>query len=238
MKKIFIIIILSFIISLFADNISISTPFGGMKINVDESSSKKKVSAVDEIADKLDVLQKDFCSKLNKLDRRRADKIIDEIYNLLSVLPADVMVTTGVSDNNSATTTISSSSSSSSSNASTNVNINMNIQDKSASGAPVVEEKPTSEEMTESQFNQLLQNLKNEGFADDQTAVVRVAAQSQFFTVNQLIRLLNVFTFASDKIEIVRIVYPRIVDKENAHNLLGAFTYSSDKKAVEQIIGR
>jgi len=236
MKKIFIIIMLSFIISLFADNLSISTPLGGMKISVDESSSKKKVSAVDEIADKLDVLQKDFCSKLNKLDRRRADKIIDEIYNLLSVLPSDVMVTAEVSDNNSATTTISSSSSSSNANA--NININMNIQDKSASGAPVVEEKPTSEEMTESQFNRLLQNVKNEGFADDQTSVVRVAAQSQFFTVNQLIRLLNVFTFASDKIEIVRIVYPRIVDKENAHNLLGAFTYSSDKKAVEQIIGR
>ena len=227
---------LSFIISLFADNLSISTPLGGMKISVDESSSKKKVSAVDEIADKLDVLQKDFCSKLNKLDRRRADKIIDEIYNLLSVLPSDVMVTAEVSDNNSATTTISSSSSSSNANA--NININMNIQDKSASGAPVVEEKPTSEEMTESQFNRLLQNVKNEGFADDQASVVRVAAQSQFFTVNQLIRLLNVFTFASDKIEIVRIVYPRIVDKENAHNLLGAFTYSSDKKAVEQIIGR
>jgi hypothetical protein len=70
------------------------------------------------------------------------------------------------------------------------------------------------------------------------TNFVRIAANSKYFTIDQLVRLLELFSFSDDKINIVRIVYPRVVDKDNAHNLLGAFTYSDDKKKVEQIINR
>ena len=83
-----------------------------------------------------------------------------------------------------------------------------------------------------------MQNVENEGFADDKISVVRIAAKSNYFTINQLIRLVDAFSFSEDKINVVRIVYPKIVDKDNAHNLLNAFTYSEDKQEVEKIINR
>jgi len=67
-------------------------------------------------------------------------------------------------------------------------------------------------------------------------SVVRIAANSKHFTCDQLIQLVGAFSFADEKIDVVRIVYPKVVDKGNAHNILGAFTYSDDKKEVEQII--
>jgi len=67
---------------------------------------------------------------------------------------------------------------------------------------------------------------------------VNIAAKSKYFSISQLITLLDVFSFSDDKINIVQIVYQQVVDKDNAHNLLGAFTYSDDKDRVEQIISQ
>lgn len=102
----------------------------------------------------------------------------------------------------------------------------------------IVEEVDERIAMSSSEFQRLLKNVENESFADDQTSVVRIAAKSKYFLISQLITLLDVFSFSDDKINVVQIVYPRIVDKDNAHNLLGAFTYSDDKDRVEQIISQ
>lgn len=237
MKKLFIILLLNSIFFLFAENISINSPFGGLQIKVEDNSvKKKKVGVVDEIAKKLDMLEKNYCSKLNGLDRKKAGKILDEIYDLLTLLPTDITITAEISDETSSNSEITAISGSSS-NANASININVNVQDETTtSDAPIIEEKPISKAMSESEFRQLLQNVENEGFADDKTSVVRIAAQSNYFTIDQLVRLLEAFSFSEDKINIVRIVYPKITDKDNAHNLLNAFTYSEDKQEVEKII--
>ena len=221
MKKILILSLLALTVLVFADGIS-------MSVSVDETSSSNSssVNVVDEIANRIDVLQNKYFSKLNKLDQKRANKIIDEIYELLALLPDDI--------------------STSNQNANPNFNITFDVNEQQAETQPsvvehkieIVEEIDEPVAMSSSEFQQLLSNVQDEGFADNQTSVVRIAAKSKYFTISQLITIVDEFSFSDDKINIVRIVYPRVVDTDNSHNLIGAFTFSGDKEKVEQIISQ
>ncbi|MEA2096394.1 MAG: DUF4476 domain-containing protein [Candidatus Cloacimonadota bacterium] len=228
MKKIIIISFLAFSMFAFGEGIS-------MSVTVDETSTSNtgSISAVDEIANRIEVLQNKYNSKLNKLDQKRTNKIIDEIYELLALLPEDVFIQS-----------ITSTPSGQKQSANLNISIDINEQQMEHQKTVIKHEVEIVEEvdeliaMSSSEFQRLLNNVKNESFADDQTSVVNIAAKSKYFSIYQLMTLLDVFSFSDDKINIVQIVYPRIVDKDNAHNLLGAFTYSDDKDRVEQIISQ
>lgn len=224
MKKNLVIILLSMSAFIFAESISFESSSGSMKITIEGSSSGnvKSEMIINEITARLGKLESKYVPKLNKLDQKKAANLIDEIYELLAFLPEDVSISV-----RSTTSTPSSQAQSA------NVSISIDVNE------PVIEEEVTyNNAMSESEFKQLLSNVENESFADDQTSVVRIAANSKYFTINQLVRLLDLFSFSDDKINIVRIVYPGIVDKDNAHNLLRAFTYSDDKNKVEQIINK
>lgn len=230
MKKFFILVLLSMSTFILAESISFESSSGSMKITIEGSSSGnvQSFTIIEEIAARLEKLENKYVPKLNKLDQKKAENLIDEIYELLALLPDDISVSVQ-----------STQSTQSSKSQSANLSISIDINE------PVIEEVEIEQEevtynkaMSESEFNKLLSNVENESFADDQTSFVRIAANSKYFKIDQLVRLLELFSFSDDKINIVRIVYPRTVDKDNAHNLLGAFTYSDDKKKVEQIINK
>ena len=229
MREIFIISFLLLSVLTFGEGIS-------MSVNINETtSSNTNANVVDEIANRLEILQNKYCSKLNKLEIKRTEKLIDEIYELLAMLPEDVTVTT-----KSTTSTSTKQAQSADINISFDVNDHQTEPEKELVKHETFtnEEFDTQKAMSESEFKQLMSNVEDESFADDQTSVVRIAAKSKYFTIDQLGRLLELFSFADDKINIVQIVYPRIVDKDNSHNLLKAFTYSDDKQRVEQIISQ
>jgi len=229
MKNIFLISFLMLSVLTFGEGISMSVNFN------ETNSSDTNANVVDEIVNRLDILQNKYCSKLNKLEIKRAGKVIDEIYELLAMLPEDVTVTTTSTTSNS-----------SAQSQSTDINISFDMNDlQTEPEKEVVKQEPKTVEkvvspkaMSDSEFNKLLANVEDESFDDDQTSVVRIAAKSKYFTINQLTRLLPNFSFSDSKINIVQIVYPKIVDKDNSHNLIKAFTFSSDKQKVEQIISQ
>lgn len=105
------------------------------------------------------------------------------------------------------------------------------------------EEEPREEEpapvlnpISESSLQTLIQDLREEPFSDDQLRLLRTAADKHHFTVDQVLRILPVFTFEDDRVEAVRILWPKVLDKENGHRLYSAFTFSDSKEKVEQII--
>ena len=228
MRKILIIGLLAMSVFAFGEGIS-------MSVTVDETSTSNtgSINVVDEIANRIEILQNKYNSKLNKLDQKRTDKIIDDIYELLTLLPEDVSIKSTTSTPPSQTQ---------SANLSISIDVNeLQMEPQTAvikHKIEIVEEIDEPNPMSSSEFQSLLNNVKNESFADDQTSVVNIAAKSKYFSISQLITLLEVFSFSDDKINVVQIVYPRVVDKDNAHNLLGAFTYSDDKDRVEQIISQ
>lgn len=229
MKKIMILALLSVITFTFAESISFESSAGSMKITVEGSSSGNIQSStiIEEIAVRLEKLESKYVPKLNKLDQKKAANMIDEIYELLALIPDDLSVSVQSSQSTQASQT-----------QSANLSISIDVNEPASEEVEIEEEITSNKAMNASEFKQLLSNVENESFSDDQASVVRIAANSKYFSIDQLVRLLELFSFSDDKINIVRIVYPRVVDKDNAHNLLGAFTYSDDKKKVEQIINK
>ncbi|MCD4817912.1 MAG: DUF4476 domain-containing protein [Candidatus Cloacimonetes bacterium] len=236
MKKILLIVFVIYVSSIFAETISLDTPMGSFKASISGSdlNSANSVSVIDEIANRLEILESKFHKKLNKLDQKRSNKIVEEIYELLALLPDDVTMKV-VSETTTSTTTTTSESSA---NSNVNININVNEQEDFQQEEIEIESHSSNSAMSNNEFRTLYNNVENESFSDDQLSVVRIATGRKYFTINQLTQLIGLFSFSDEKIQCVQIVYPKIVDKDNAHNLLGAFTYSDDKKQVENIINR
>ncbi|MFO7896581.1 MAG: DUF4476 domain-containing protein [Candidatus Cloacimonadales bacterium] len=226
MKKFFIgLFIISFTL-LLAESVSFETSIGNFKMVVEENGAGNTVPDLDiagEIAKRVEFLENKYLAKLNKLDQKKAAKITDEIYELLALLPENVEL--NISSYELA--------SESSTSANTSLNVSMNFSEEAAA-EPV--ESSNNSAMNSSDFQRLLNNIKAESFADDQLSVLNMAVPHSYFSINQLIQIVDLFTFDDDKISAVEIVAPKIVDLQNGHNLLNAFTYSDDKAAVEKII--
>lgn len=97
---------------------------------------------------------------------------------------------------------------------------------------PVMEVFP----MTEQEFKNFVQGIQKESFEKNMLGVVELASRNSYFTVDQVIRIIELFSFSSGKVQVVSLTYPRILDTHNSHLLLSAFTYSADKEKVKEII--
>ena len=185
-------------------------------------------SIIDAIADKLDTLEKDYVSQLKRLEQERAKKIIAEIFALLVQLPED------------GTVTLNTSSSSSSSSQSTTVSMDVNVSgwDTEVEEPPAQEVVTGPQPMSAGDFARLKSDVQSEDFGDDMLGVVETAAMRNYFTTDQCRQLVQLFDFSDEQVQVVRIVWPKVVDPENGHQLLSAFTYSDDKEAVRGIINQ
>ena len=248
MKRIWIIVLLSIsAVCLFAQGFTISTPEGNVTMSITGVQADGKTTTgniIDQIVVKLEALQKDYHSKLNKIDQKRANNMVDEIYNLLAMLPEDATIT--VSQTSSTTT-------STSTTTTPNININISgmqteekpvveqkpvVQEKPQPVKPIIEEKPTSGRKTinDSEFGELIARIGKENFSDDKIRVLKTAAKNYKFNVNQIVRLINAYTYSEDKIAALQLSYPECTDPQNNYKILDAFTYSEDKEEADDII--
>lgn len=86
------------------------------------------------------------------------------------------------------------------------------------------------------QFDELAHGLEQEPFSENRLMIIRAAARSHFFTVDQVRELLDIFVFEDDRIEAVRLLYPCIVDADNAYRLYDKFYFSSSKEELATIL--
>ncbi len=92
--------------------------------------------------------------------------------------------------------------------------------------------------ISEQEFNQLIESIKNESFEDDQLSIVELSARYNYFTVSQVIRVIKEFSYSNGQLKALELLYPKVVDPENSHQIINAFTYSSDKEKAKEIINR
>lgn len=81
----------------------------------------------------------------------------------------------------------------------------------------------------------LVAGVRAESFLEGKLRVIQEAASTNFFLVAQLRQLVDQIPFSSGKVRAVEICAPRLLDRENAFNLYGAFTFSADKEKVRAI---
>lgn len=90
--------------------------------------------------------------------------------------------------------------------------------------------------ISNSDFKGLIESIKNEGFDSDKLSVISIAADYHFFLVEQVLELMDLFVMSDSKLEVVKITYPKVLDKNNNFRLVSAFSFSSDKDEVKKII--
>ena len=68
--------------------------------------------------------------------------------------------------------------------------------------------------MNKQLFQAFFDNVKNEPFEKDRIALINAALASSDFTADQCLQLVKFYAFDNERMKIMKMIYPRIVDKE------------------------
>jgi len=93
------------------------------------------------------------------------------------------------------------------------------------------------EAMPDRDFRELTEAIKRRSFAAEKVSLIRMVAQSDWFTTRQLRDLLGLVSFSGDQESVAIAIYPRLVDKARFYTLNDAFRFSSSWKTVCQKLG-
>lgn len=85
-------------------------------------------------------------------------------------------------------------------------------------------------------FNSLVQRVKDEPFTSGRMDLIKTALLNSNFTTEQCGRLINIFSFDSEKMSIMKLMYPRIIDKEGFFVLLDSLSFPSSKNEIKRFI--
>jgi hypothetical protein len=90
--------------------------------------------------------------------------------------------------------------------------------------------------MPDSDFNLLMLMLENESMENDKLMIIQKAVVNNYFMIAQLTQLLEKFSFEDNRVKVIGILYPAILDKEKSFQLYNYLTFSSSKEKLNQII--
>lgn len=86
------------------------------------------------------------------------------------------------------------------------------------------------------EFQRLLAAVRDQPFGDDRLLVIELAARDHLFSVAQVVGLLDSLTFGSEKLDALRLLAPLIVDRANRFEIVGAFTFSSERREAAALL--
>jgi uncharacterized membrane-anchored protein len=75
----------------------------------------------------------------------------------------------------------------------------------------------------------LIKLIKNESFSSTQMKIVETDLNKKCLYADQAIKIISEFTFEGDKLKLAKFCFDRLIDKDNASQLLELFTFSSSK---------
>lgn len=90
--------------------------------------------------------------------------------------------------------------------------------------------------MNDQLFQTFYKEMKNEPFKDERMKLLNAALAGSDFTSAQCLQLTKLYTFDDDRMEIMKIMYPRIVDKEAFFTVINTLTFSSSKEKMKDFI--
>lgn len=90
--------------------------------------------------------------------------------------------------------------------------------------------------MNKQLFQAFFDNVKNEPFEKDRIALINAALASSDFTTDQCLQLVKFYAFDNERMKIMKMIYPRIVDKEAFFMVINSLTFSSNKKKMYDFV--
>ncbi len=95
---------------------------------------------------------------------------------------------------------------------------------------------PVYQPIADRELQRIMHAMSREPFGDDKMNVLEGAVGNNYFTVNQVLQVLPQFQFSKDRLDAVRVMWSRVLDRQNSFQLYNAFQFSSDKAELKRII--
>ena len=90
--------------------------------------------------------------------------------------------------------------------------------------------------MGDADFKLLRSLLKEESFDKNRAKMIRVACIGNYFTSSQCAAMLSLFSFDSNKLEVLEYLAPRVIDRRGCEAILEEFSFLSNRKKVEELL--
>jgi len=90
----------------------------------------------------------------------------------------------------------------------------------------------------ESSFRKIKKAIEKEPFSSNKINIIETAAERNRFTIHQLIDIIELLNYSDERIKVVDIIYPWVIDKNNSLLIFNVMKFSSEKEEVKKIIER
>jgi hypothetical protein len=101
---------------------------------------------------------------------------------------------------------------------------------------PMPPPPPVVRPISDAQFRGITQAMVRESFPNEKLRILGQVAPNENFLVSHVMTLLGQFSFSSDRLEVVRLMRPTLLDPQNGYQLYQAFPFSTDKVKLQQIL--
>jgi len=166
---------------------------------------------LNKITRRMDKLQMSYISQLSKTERYEAQKLLDEIRSLAQKLAATPPPP----------------------GATTNVTVNI-----APTPVPRPAPAPKPIPMADKDFIDLKNSIRRNSFGDAGLDVLKTATEGNNFRSAQVVEIIGLFPFSTDKLKALQIAYPKCIDTQNKYKILDAFLFDTDKKEAREIMER
>ena len=92
--------------------------------------------------------------------------------------------------------------------------------------------------MTDRQFSSFVSLVKNSTFRSQKKNLIEGAAASNSFTVDQVIQIMNLMTFSSDKVDVAAAMYHSVCDRNNWYKVYSVFEFPMHVRELKEKIGQ
>jgi len=90
--------------------------------------------------------------------------------------------------------------------------------------------------MDERDFIALCATIENTSFDSDRLVIAKQALANNYVTSEQVLEILNLFSFESNKLDLAKFAYKSTIDKERYFIVNNAFSFSSSKRELNEYI--
>ncbi|RKH54844.1 DUF4476 domain-containing protein, partial [Corallococcus aberystwythensis] len=101
---------------------------------------------------------------------------------------------------------------------------------------PMPPPPPVVRPIADAQFRSITQAMVRESFPREKLRILSQVAPNENFLVSHIMTVLGQFSFSNDKLEVVRLMRPTLLDPQNGYQLYQAFPFSNDKEKLQSIL--
>lgn len=85
-------------------------------------------------------------------------------------------------------------------------------------------------------FDAIVEAVEGESFSENKIATLKTATDGKHFSVKQVGKLVDLFSFSGEKVQVVKLLRGSLVDPQNGFQLVSKFTFSGDKEEVNKLL--